>query len=193
MATLTSISNRAMCKILPLKPQFNRDSKWIETDLSLQTEISGQKLTLTPWRTPTIMSSDFTLFIEGVRDFVDRLKARPVDSDPLQSFSPFTFTPLELDFEFSCLDGEYDEDGDGEVAIRFMIGHLTADDSTAEQIGVTTEVDIKALLHFLDALQLELSNALGELLLVQENTALNGTKLAQHKNGTTVKALLAGM
>lgn len=158
MATLTSISNRMTCEISPLK--FSKDSKWLETHLLLKTALIGQTIAYTPLRPVTLMYNDFVFFINGVRDFLKRLKERPEDSDPLQPFCPFVFTPLELDFEFSCLEGEYDEDGNGEVAIRFMVNLKQINDGlTSEYIGYTTEVEVKELHQFVDRLEIELSNS----------------------------------
>lgn len=77
-------------------------------------------------------------------------------------------SPLELYFEFSCLEGESDGNGNGEVAIRFMLNlKQLGYSSTSEHVGFTTEVEIKELLRFLEVLEMEWSSCLA-------NYSLNG-------------------
>jgi hypothetical protein len=153
MATLSTLS--MSWTILPLTPRFEGKWQWIETESSLTIKVGEQELEIKPPNNLTILYADFMRFDEGIRKFVQMLSNIPENSPIVgTSIVPFDFVPLELDFEFSCLNGEVSSDGQGEVTLRIMFNLENVSRAlNSEYVGCTTNVDAQQLLNFLDELE----------------------------------------
>ncbi len=116
------ISKSVFLEILPLKPQFEEEEKgWIQTHFLLELKVPGQRLIIQPSENLFILYDNFTFFLKGVRQFIQKLQHIPEDTDPItDSIKPFEFVPLELDFKFALLDGEVSSEEEGEITVQIM-------------------------------------------------------------------------
>ena len=162
MATLSS--SRISWTILPLNPKFEGKWKWIETQSSLTIKVGEQELKIKPPNNLSLLYADFVRFNEGIRKFIRLLSNTPEGSPPIgTSIAPFEFVPLELDFEFSCLNGEVSADGQGEITLRIMFNLENVSRAlNSEYAGCMTNIDAQQLLNFLDDLEREVRHCLPE-------------------------------
>lgn len=141
-------------RLTPLAVEFPGE-EWIVSDISLRIDNKRQSVLWRPLPHPTILRSDYHRLSTGIRRFINRLAA--VDSDTLfEEVEPFVFLPLELDFEFACLDGDISLDGEGEVTIRVMLNtNGTGESKQSEYVGSTFNIRAVQLQRFLNDLEKE--------------------------------------
>ena len=137
-------------RLIPLALESSNE-EWIISDVSLRIDNNRQSVLWRPIPHPTILRNEYRKLVIGIRRFVERLTA--TDSDNLfEEVEPFFFVPLELDFEFECLDGELSPDGDGEITLRVMIN---TNSRKPEYVGSTISISTTQLQHFLTDLEEE--------------------------------------
>ena len=149
-----------LLKILPLKVEYEKGNKWVQTDFSLSLKILKTELIIHPIKKRRILYSNLVQLLEGVRQFIERQRSYPEDIDVIgNNVKPFEFVPLELDFEFSCLGGDISSNAEeGEVTLQIMANlGLINQSLSSEYVGCITNIDIKTdLISFLDNLEKEL-------------------------------------
>jgi hypothetical protein len=159
MANLISVNSSFL--LSPQNLLYDNDKyQWIRTECTLTLSIKEQTLLLQSKPYSCIQKSNFLLLIAGVRNFVEQLRARGAIIDSRRAIAEFLFVPLELDFEFACLNGDISEDGEGEVTLRIMLNLGTIDESlSSEYVGGIMNVSLATLLTFIDTLEAEVALA----------------------------------
>ena len=142
-------------RLIPLSVEFSGE-EWIVSDITLR---MGNKRQSVVWRAEphsTILRSDYRRLSTGIRRFINSLTT--IESDNfLEEVEPFVFLPLELDFEFACLDGDISADGDGEVTVRVMLNtDGTSESKQSEYMGSTFSIPTARLQRFANNLEEEI-------------------------------------
>jgi hypothetical protein len=151
-------SARTTFRLTPLSVEFPGED-WIVSDISLRMDNKGQSIIWQSVPKSTIRPNDYQRLANGIRHFISHLVA--VNSDNLfGEIEPFIFVPLELSFEFACLEGDLSPDGEGEVTIRVMINTMLNTDRTdeskqSEYVGSTFSIKNARLQRFLNDLEEE--------------------------------------
>lgn len=126
-------------------------SEWIQTNLVLMLTFGSQTTLLKNKRRISIQRVDFQRFISGIREFVSRVNNR---ENAFEYLEPFDFVPLELYFSFSCLEGEVDNNLEGEITVRIMVNlDVIETQLVSTYIGSEFNVNINALLTFAQELE----------------------------------------
>ena len=128
-------------------------SKYLELYLCLEMNIQSQRLLIENKRKIYMTEEDFSRFSDGTRLFVENC-ANKLNFDIPNK--PFDFTPMELSFIFSCLEGDIDEEmREGEITIRIMgnVSELTQTSLPTTYIGGLYNVKVVDLLNFLKILE----------------------------------------
>lgn len=137
-------------RLIPLALESSSE-EWIISDVSLRIDNNRQSVLWRPIPHPTIRRNEYRKLVIGIRRFVERLAATGSDN-LFEEVEPFFFVPLELDFEFECLDGELSPNGDGEITLRVMIN---TNSRKPEYVGSTVSISATQLQHFLNDLEEE--------------------------------------
>jgi hypothetical protein len=88
------------------------------------------------------------------------LQQLPEDTDPIYPIEPYLFTPLTLNFELECINGDISDDAtEGEITIRVMANLAMINQNfPSEYVGCITSVEIGNLLRFVNDLEMELES-----------------------------------
>ena len=128
-------------------------SKYLEIYFCIEINLQSQRLLIENKRKIYMIEDDFLRFSDGTRSFIKNCAKKP-DFDI--SSKPFDFTPMELSFIFSCIDGDIDaEMREGEITIRILgdVSELTQTSLPTAYIGGLYNVKVVDLLNFLKILE----------------------------------------
>jgi hypothetical protein len=142
-----------------LTPGRQLDSEWIATQLDLRLTLAENvRVLLEDRHWLELRRPDFLRLVEGIRNFI---ASKVMGEDEVPDFTvpaeEFLFVPLELGFQFACVDGEVDESLAGEITVRIMINLDVVDyELSWEYVGGEFSVDSHKLLDFVQQLEHEL-------------------------------------
>lgn len=132
--------------------------EWLPTCLALELAARDEKLLLENERRISIQKADYIRLISTIREFVNSRIINLNESDLHIKPSPrVEFSPLELHFLFTCLDGELDADLEGEITLQIMVNLETIDTKlSSTYLGGVFNIEARNLITFVNQLEGEL-------------------------------------
>jgi hypothetical protein len=122
----------------------------------MRLKLPTQVVLIVPDELMAMPYTDIGRLVGWIRGFVSKLTELPIGHPHARQIEPFTFVPMQLDFEFACLEGDVTKDLDGVVSLRVMLNlRPFSDEYKSEYIGVETDVDPKQLIEFTTTLEQE--------------------------------------
>lgn len=136
---------------------LHEDVAWYKTQISLELVIANQSLVLENQNAVSIQRADFLRFIKGIHLFIQS-RVQAEDEFTNSPKNTFEFTPLELYFSFSCLEGDVNENLEGEITVRIMLNLDSIENQlSSSYVGGEFNIDSQGLLKFCQCLEQELS------------------------------------
>lgn len=140
---------------IKLTPSFEADGgKWFPINI-LFSIANDDILNIENKQEIHLTQNDISRLIENTKQFIN-LRVNIDDNFPVVSIDEFTFVPMELGFQFSCLDGDVDKNLFGEITLRIMINlELIRKNLSSTYVGAEFNVDAQTLIRFLQDMERE--------------------------------------